>query len=440
MSAKTECDEKRSLTGVSHLTAWQLICYGALSLPIAMGGFVLVTYIPTYYAVDLGLGLGLVGFIFVLGRLLDVITDPLIGYLSDKTSSRFGPRRPWMIVSVPLYCLAAWALFVPPETVSLTYLIIASAAYFFFYTALDVPYSSVGLEISPHLHERSTLASVKALFQVAGALMAALLPLILLRETEDTLRIITVSIVILSVFCLCTFLVFVPRKNTIRKQNKPNFKQVFLTTWASRPYRFMIAAFFIVQTANALAAGLTVLFVTNIIKTPQLIGLFLGVLLISSALFLPIWILISKQWSKKTAWASAIIICMLVLATAPLLGEGDIIPAMIFFAIIGAAFGCDAIMPTSMLADIVFKDEVDGKGRFAGSYLAIKNSISKLTFIAPMGLAFPILELIGFQSGTENTAHSLSLLVFFYAILPILLRVAALFIVFKMPKTERLFA
>lgn len=440
MSAKTECDEKRSPTGVSHLTAWQLICYGALSLPIAMGGFVLVTYIPTYYAVDLGLGLGLVGFIFVLGRLLDVITDPLVGYLSDKTSSRLGPRRPWMIVSVPLYCLAAWALFVPPETVSLTYLIIASAAYFFFYTALDVPYSSVGLEISPYLHERSTLASIKALFQVAGALMAALLPLILLRETEDTLGIITVSIVILSVFCLCTFLVFVPRKNTIRKQNKPNFKQVFLTTWASRPYRFMIAAFFIVQTANALAAGLTVLFVTNIIKAPQLIGLFLGVLLISSALFLPIWILISKRWSKKTAWASAIIICMLVLATAPLLGEGDIIPAMIFFAIIGAAFGCDAIMPTSMLADIVFKDEVDGKGRFAGSYLAIKNSISKLTFIAPMGLAFPILELIGFQSGTENTAHSLSLLVFFYAILPILLRVAALFIVFKMPKTERLFA
>lgn len=440
MSAKTECDEKRSPTGVSHLTAWQLICYGALSLPIAMGGFVLVTYIPTYYAVDLGLGLGLVGFIFVLGRLLDVITDPLIGYLSDKTSSRLGPRRPWMIVSVPLYCLAAWALFVPPETVSLTYLIIASAAYFFFYTALDVPYSSVGLEISPNLHERSTLASIKALFQVAGALMAALLPLILLRETEDTLGIITVSIVILSVFCLCAFLVFVPRKDTIREQNKPNFKQVFLTTWASRPYRFMIAAFFIVQTANALAAGLTVLFVTNIIKAPQLIGLFLGVLLISSALFLPIWILISKRWSKKTAWASAIIICMLVLATAPLLGEGDIIPAMIFFAIIGAAFGCDAIMPTSMLADIVFKDEVDGKGRFAGSYLAIKNSISKLTFIAPMGLAFPILEFSGFQSGKENTAQSLGLLTFFYAILPILLRLVALLIVCKMPKTERLFA
>ena len=422
-----------------HLSIWQLFCYGALSLPIAMGGFALVTYIPTFYAVDLELGLSFVGLVFVFGRLLDVITDPLIGYLSDQTTSKYGPRHPWMVIGVPIFCLAAWMLFVPPDDVTLTYLILASAAYFLFYTALDVPYSSVGLEISAHIHERSVLASTKALFQVAGALVAALIPLILVLGTRDSLTLIAQNIIFISAISLFLFLAFVPRKNSSTPPKKPKFKYVLSTAWASRPYRYMIIAFLIVQTANALTAGLTVLFVTNVIKTPHLIGLFLGVLLISSALFLPIWIWASKRWSKKRAWAAAVIVCILTLLTAPFLGEGDVVAGVIFSAIIGAAFGCDAIMPTSMLADIVYKDEIDGKGRFAGSYLAIKNSVSKLTFIAPMGLAFPLLDYVEFSSGSDNTLMSLAMLLFFYAILPVILRFAAFAIIWKMPETERLY-
>ena len=421
------------------LNPWQLFCYGLLSLPIAMGGFALVTYIPTFYAVDLGLGLGLVGFVFVIGRLLDVITDPVIGYLSDKTKSRLGPRRPWLIFGVPLFCVAAWILFVPPNDVTLPYLIIASGAYFLFYTVLDVPYCSVGLEISPHIHERSVLASIKAIFQVLGALTAALIPLLLVLKTAESLTVIAKTMFFISLIGVALFLIFVPKKDTRRSYPQPSFMQAAKITWASRPYRFMIAAFLSVQTANALTAGLTVLFVTNIIKTPELIGLFLGVLLLSSALFLPVWIAVSKRWSKKRAWASSIVICCLALAATPLLGENDIIAVMLFSAIIGAAFGCDAIMPTSMLADIVYKDEVDGKGRNAALYLAIKNSVSKLTFIAPMGLAFPLLEFSGFTSGSDNTFKSLSMLLFFYALLPILLRLTALAIVWKMPNTEKLY-
>ena len=436
MNAQTNTASSKA----DHLSIWQLFCYGALSLPIAMGGFALVTYIPTFYAVDLGLGLSLVGLVFVFGRLFDVITDPLIGYYSDNTITKYGARRPWMIIGVPLFCLAAWALFVPPDGVTLTYLIIASGAYFLVYTVLDVPYSSVGLEISAHIHERSVLASTKALFQIAGALAAAFIPLIFLLSTQDALSLITKNIVIISLISLLLFLVFVPRKSVSAQPKKPSFKHAFSTAWASRPYRYMITAFLIVQTANALTAGLTVLFVTNVIKTPQLVGLFLCVLLIASALFLPLWIWVSKHWSKKRSWASAVIICVVALLTVPLLGEGDIIQAVIFSAIIGAAFGCDAIMPTSMLADITYKDEIDGKGRFAGSYLAVKNSVSKLTFIAPMGLAFPILDYVGFSSGSDNTAISLGMLLFFYAILPVMLRLAAYTIIQRMPETERLYS
>ena len=91
-----------------------------------------------------------------------------------------------------------------------------------------------------------------------------------------------------------------------------------------------------------------------------------------------------------------------------------------------------------MLADIVYTEETAGNTRLAALYLAIKNSASKLTFIAPMGLAFPVLDYFDFTSGSENSAKTLFMLIVFYALLPIALRLSALILVRKMPMTEQL--
>ena len=93
---RTQDDE----TGVEPLNLFGLMSYGLLTMPLAMGGLVMLTYLPTFYAVDLGLGLTAVGIAAVLGRLLDVFTDPVIGHLSDQTRTRFGPRKPWMVVGI----------------------------------------------------------------------------------------------------------------------------------------------------------------------------------------------------------------------------------------------------------------------------------------------------------------------------------------------------
>ena len=132
-------------------TFWQLICFGVLTTPLAMAGFAFVMFIPTFYAVDMGLGFGLVGAVFVVGRLFDVITDPVVGYLSDETRSRFGPRKPWMVLGVPGFCVAVWLLLAPPQDVGVIYLFIVSLLYFLFYTIVDVPYSSIGLELAKNV-------------------------------------------------------------------------------------------------------------------------------------------------------------------------------------------------------------------------------------------------------------------------------------------------
>ena len=422
-------DNPATTPSARTFTLWQLICFGVLTTPLAMANFAFVVFVPTFYAVDMGLGLGLVGAVFVAGRVFDVVTDPVIGYLSDETRSRWGPRAPWIVLGVPAFGASVWLLLAPPDGAGLIYLLIASGLYFLTYTALDVPYSSIGLEISPHVHERSFLASSKAVFQVIGALIVSAIPVVLILQAGDALTLIAKVIVLLLALGLFVFLVFVPSRNRPVTAPRVGMKTVLRSIMASRAYRTLIMSFLIVQCANALTAGLSVLFITHVIGAPELVGAFMGLLLLSSAVFLPVWVVISKRTSKHGAWQAAIFVCCLLLATTPFLGTGDIVPMFVLSAIIGAAFGADAIMPTSMLADIVYENERDGNSRLAGIFLAVKNAVSKLAFVVPMGLAFPVLDWIDFNETGANDGSRLMVLTFFYALLPIAVRLVALWLV-----------
>lgn len=408
------------------MSHWQLLCFGVLTAPLAMGGLALVMYVPTFYATEIGLGFSVVGAILVAGRILDVVTDPLVGHFSDETRSRFGPRKPWIILGGPGFCLFAWLLLAPPENASALYFAIVVGLYFLFYTILDVPYSSIGLEISPDTHERSMLASSKATFQVIGAISAASIAFVATLPIPDALAVIAQAIAVLGAVGLILFLLFVPDHNRTVTSKRSGIVPALKTIAASPPYRSLTFGFLIVQTANSLTAGLTVLFVTHVIGTPHLIGLFMGLLFLSTALFLPVWIVLSRRIGKKRTWGVSIVMCSLALASATLLDQGEIYGVAIVCIVVGAAFGCDAIMPTSMLADIVFEGERDGHNRLAGLFLAVKNSASKMTFVVPMGLAFPALDLIGFDKTGNNSPGQLGILVLFFAGVPIVLRLSAL--------------
>lgn len=89
------------------LTFWQLVAYSAPAAPIAALGLPIVVYLPPFYQ-SLGLSLGVVGAIFMLGRFWDVITDPILGIVSDRVTTRWGRRRHWLVLSVPIYALPPW--------------------------------------------------------------------------------------------------------------------------------------------------------------------------------------------------------------------------------------------------------------------------------------------------------------------------------------------
>ena len=115
-----------------------------------------------------------------------------------------------------------------------------------------------------------------------------------------------------------------------------------------------------------------------------------------------------------------------------MLAQGNLVGLMVFALALGAAFGCDAIMPTSILADLVSEGDAQDNSRRAATFLAVKNAVSKLTFVLPMGLAFPVLDLVGFNEEGANEASQLATLVFFFAWLPAMIRILAFVLLTRM--------
>ena len=116
------------------------------------------------------------GFIFGASRIWDAVTDPLAGYLSDRTNSRAGRRRPWLLASIPFIALSFYMMWNPADELSDTGVIIwMSVAVIGFYTsmtAFNVPHASLGAELSTNYHERTRIFGVRHMISNAGALLA----------------------------------------------------------------------------------------------------------------------------------------------------------------------------------------------------------------------------------------------------------------------------
>jgi Na+/melibiose symporter-like transporter len=99
-------------------SALRLIAFAGPSIPIAALGLPLAVYLPPFYAGPMGLGLATVGTVFMLARIWDVLIDPVLGILSDRFPSRWGRRRHWLVISVPILIVSSWYIFIPTPPVT----------------------------------------------------------------------------------------------------------------------------------------------------------------------------------------------------------------------------------------------------------------------------------------------------------------------------------
>lgn len=434
----------------------RLIAYGQMVVPLAIIGLPIAIYIPPFYSGTLGLDLAAVGLVLMLARFSDVITDPLIGRLSDRTRTRLGRRRPWILAGVPIMIVSAYMLFVPTEPVSLSYLLLWIAMIYLGFTLIGIPYGAWGAELSLDYHERSRVTGAREIFLLLGLLLAITAPIVGValwgeeeggrlnsasREAMSVLGWLTVGLLPV---CAVLLVLVVPEPKE-RGEQTISLADGIKAIMRNGPFRRILVSSMLGALAGSLNAAVAILFFDHVLKLGEAGFVLILILFAAAVIGSPLWVFLGKRLGKHRALCVAAMFSLgafsavpfVVYKLAPTGDTGLIFMAMFAItAVQGLAAGATPILGASMLADVVDLDTMRTGEHRTGLLFAFLGMIRKMFEAAGVGIALPFIAFMGFDpQGDSQTEAGILGIVFMYCLLPLTLWVGSLAIIWNFPLT-----
>ncbi len=425
------------------LSARTLISYGLPAAALAIPTIPVYVQLPSFYAAEVGLGLTAIGVALFAARLLDVVTDPLVGLLCDARPTRFGRRKPWIAAGAVLGGISMMQLFAPPAGAGVAHLFAWAALLYLGWTLVAIPYAAWGAELSADYHQRARVTSVRegaGLLGIllAGALLAAGPPLGLAATATQSA--VGWAAILLGAPSLAWLLWRVPEARGAGAGGAPiPLRALAGGLWRNRPFLRLVGAWFLNGVANGLPAALFPLYVGHGL---QLDDRFAGGLIFtyfaSGIAAIPLWLMLSRRVGKQRAWCAAMLLCCAAFAWVPWLPPGAWPAFLLVCLVTGAALGADLALPPALQADVVDYDAWRFGRPRAGLLFALWSMATKLALAAAVGIAFPALDWAGFDAAAPaNPPGAILTLTVIYALVPIVIKLITVTMVWTHPLTSR---
>ena len=432
------------VSSANHLTASRLAFYALPAIAFAMPTIPVYIYLPAFYASELGLGLAATGLILVIARAFDVVTDPLIGILSDRWSSRFGRRKPWIIAGALIAAVAVVQLFQPPDGSGNAHLLIWLIALSLGWTMIAVPYTAWGAELSDDYHERARATGAREGASILGIVLAGAVPASAIglgfaqRDGLAAVAWLAVAVGMVSVLLLAWR---VPDR-AAAVSAEPSVR---LSDWRQHisvvhnaAFLRLLAAWFVNGLANGLPAVLFAFYLDHALKADAAArGILIMSYFLAGIAAIPLWVGLSRRYGKHRIWCAAMLLACAAFVWVPFLGEGAIVAFFVICIVTGAAFGADLALPPAMQADVVDLDTLRTRKNRAGWYFALWSMATKAALAAAAGIAFGTLALAGFDAGGTNSSDAIAALTVLYALVPTALKLGAVALIWGHPITAR---
>ncbi len=423
-------------SGDGEIRLKQLAAYGLPAMPLAALALPLYVVVPTFYAANLGLSLAAVGTILLVIRILDAILDPAIGFHADRHRSRFGRRRGFFLLALPVAAFSTFMLFWPPQDAGLAYLFIWGALTSAGYTFAVLPHAAWGAELLTSYDGRARVSAWREGFTLAGTLVAIILPFAVgIGSAGGFHGLAALGCLVLVVLPLAGLLAVrgVPEPKDASIRNLP-IGEGLRFLMANRPFLRLIAAFLLNGFANAVPATLFLYFVSARLGETSMQGPLLAAYFMSALAGVPLALLAARRLGKHRAWCIGMLVACLVFLFSGFLGTGDVAAFAIICVVTGVLLGFDLVLPPSIQADVIDQDTFDSGEQRSGLYFAAWALATKLAAALAVGLVLPLLALAGFSAaGNANSDTALSALSALYAWLPILPKLAAIALMWNFP-------
>ena len=408
-----------------HISALRIFDY---NLPMVSTGFMflLVNMYLMKFATDvLLMAPAVIGMIFGLSRIWDAVTDPLVGFWTDRTRNRMGRRRPWLLASIFPLGAAFYVMWNPPLALSTGELTAWMAfGVFLFYTAMTivvVPHQSLGAEISDDPHQRTRIFGGRHALYVLGS-FGALGAMSLMIDAADVRAMASrVSIFTILVGALFTIWMVwrVPERLEYQGRGGKNPFASYADVFRNRHARLLLIVFLAESLGSATINALTIYVAEYVVGTPTFAPLYILFYMIPSALSVPFWVRISGRYGKKRIWMLSMFVAGLGFGAMFLLQEGDVVMISVLAAILGFNGCAGAVVAPSIQADVIDFDELETGERKEGAYFAAWNFVYKFGTGLTLMLTGFVLELSGFVPNSVQSEEALFALKALYGLFPL---------------------
>jgi len=395
------------------------IFYASPAFAFAIPTFPVMILLPAFYTENLGVPVAKIGLFLFFAKLIDIFTDPLVGWLNDK---RFLSRKVLIVIGSIISAISLCKLFLINQIPYDEYLLVWIAFLYLGWTIFQIPYLSIGYDLESSYFYRTKLSATREFFILMGLFSSLCIPMVLsinnIILAEYLVKLALVAGFI-GVFFLCFFIKdnnnlkkSISLKNSLKNIRSHSRLKKFLLIW------------FINSCANVFPMILFAFYITYVLDgndfDRQRILFFY---FFFALLGVPFWTQLSKKTNKAKAWSVSLISSSAFFILVIFLNPGDLFYFTIISCLTGFCLGADLVIPPSIQADMTDMHKQKYNEEISGVLFSLITAITKLSFALGSVFIFGFLGLLGFDTNLEISKNSKYFIIISYAIIPIILKI-----------------
>jgi len=389
------------------LPFWTKIIYGTGDLGFSMNNSIISSLFPIFMMDVIGLSPALAAIILFVGRSWDYINDPIVGHLSDRTRTRWGRRRPFLLFGAIPFGLSFILLWLSPNFSQTGLIIYYSVAYIIYEamaTVVYMPYYALTPELTEDYDERTKLTSFRMLFNILGSLTAYVFPMMVIGTMvpDNTKKVMVMALIAAAIAATPLFLVFfgTKEKKEYMQEKQPKLIPSLKAAFKNRPFIFGAGIYLLTWMTIVVLETNLLIYIKYIVQRQEQSSLLMASIFVTAIFALPIWNWAAKHWNKRLAyiigvsfWAVVMIALIFVTPQTPFW--------LIIVLCMMAGIGVSAaqVLPWAIIPDAIEWDEWMTFERHEGMFYSLITLLGKIgnSIAGPASLL--VLQATGYQAG-----------------------------------------
>ena len=391
------------------------IIYGSGDLGFSLTSTIIGAYFLFFLTDVVGIQPAVAGIAILVGRTWDYLNDPLIGHFSDRTRSRWGRRRPFLLFGALPFALAFTLMWYrPPFDNQFALAAYYALAYVFFDAAATfvyMPYFALTPELTDDYDERTSLTSYRMFFSIFGSLLAFTVPLMIVGSFTPAAagRVMLMAVIFGLVSALPLWLVFfnTREREVFTTQAKPELFKSLKAAFKNRPFVFGAVIYLLTWICMDILQTTLLFFIKYVLKLEPISEILMAMIFVTAILALPIWEYASRKLNKRLAYAFGVgfwaIVQMILISVGPSVSK-----PIIYFLCVMAGIGVSAahVLPWAIIPDAIEWDEYKTGERHEGVFYSLITLVQKMASSIAIPLVGVMLEVTGYQANVSQQPQS----------------------------------